>query len=120
MNIREFREHLVETEGVCWYCGFDLQKYPWAASLDHIVPKSKGGTNHRSNLRLSCRRCNEAKSDNPETWLLFLISGHVLAATNRRGVLRKIARKSLIPVHTFPYDEWRDEDKKDAGSSRTS
>lgn len=108
MRKREYREHLIETEGVCFYCSFDLRRHRYLATLDHIVPRSQGGTNHVSNLRLSCRRCNEAKSDNPEFWLLFHISGCVLAETNRRAILRKIARKSLIPVHTFAGDDWRE------------
>jgi hypothetical protein len=30
---------------------------------DHIVPKSKGGTNEPSNAQHFCRKCNLAKSD---------------------------------------------------------
>jgi len=34
-----------------------------AWTLDHIKPRSKGGTNDDDNLQLLCRRCNRAKSD---------------------------------------------------------
>ena len=30
-------------------------------SIDHIHPKSKGGTNERSNLRILCTPCNTKK-----------------------------------------------------------
>ena len=30
-------------------------------TVDHVIPKSKGGTNDLSNLKLSHRRCNETK-----------------------------------------------------------
>ena len=30
-------------------------------SIDHIVPKSKGGTNDRLNLRILCTPCNTTK-----------------------------------------------------------
>jgi hypothetical protein len=32
-------------------------------TLDHIVPLSRGGTNHNSNMQLLCRRCNSRKSN---------------------------------------------------------
>lgn len=30
-------------------------------SIDHVFPKSKGGTNERSNLRILCTLCNTKK-----------------------------------------------------------
>ena len=32
-------------------------------TLDHLFPKSKGGTNNTENLRLSCFRCNNSRGD---------------------------------------------------------
>jgi 5-methylcytosine-specific restriction endonuclease McrA len=47
----------------CWLCGeaidFALARSePMAVSLEHVVPRSLGGTNENSNLRLTHRRCN--------------------------------------------------------------
>lgn len=33
------------------------------ASLDHIIPTARGGTDHAWNLFLTCVRCNEARGD---------------------------------------------------------
>lgn len=34
-----------------------------ATHADHITPKSKGGTDHPSNLRASCAACNLARGN---------------------------------------------------------
>lgn len=43
----------------CIYCG----KYDPKITIDHIIPKSKGGTNTLDNLGTACRECNIKKSD---------------------------------------------------------
>ncbi len=42
----------------CGYCGSKDN-----LEIEHIVPKSKGGTNSVKNITLSCRKCNELKSN---------------------------------------------------------
>ena len=43
--------------GRCVYCGAA------ATSLDHVVPKSRGGTHSWDNVVSACRRCNHVKAD---------------------------------------------------------
>lgn len=45
----------------CHYCGTRLT--PMTATVDHVIPRSKGGTNELSNLVLACRKCNQAKGN---------------------------------------------------------
>lgn len=54
----EVREYLLEKWGrKCAYCGAkDV-----AFEVEHIIPKSRGGSNRVSNLTLACRPCNQAK-----------------------------------------------------------
>jgi len=48
-----------------------VKAHPWCSvcgrrddlTLDHIVPKARGGTDAVSNLRVACRSCNSAKRD---------------------------------------------------------
>lgn len=43
----------------CWYC----KRRQFTLTLDHVVPKARGGSDHLSNLRAACVECNEAKAD---------------------------------------------------------
>jgi HNH endonuclease len=43
--------------GACAFCGC----VPRFLTLDHIVPKSKGGLDVKSNLAAVCQRCNKSK-----------------------------------------------------------
>ncbi|MHC5822883.1 MAG: RNA-guided endonuclease IscB, partial [Nostoc sp.] len=54
----EVREYLLEKWGrKCAYCG--AENLP--LEVEHIHPKSKGGSDRVSNLALACRACNQAK-----------------------------------------------------------
>ena len=33
--------------------------------VDHVVPRSRGGTDHKSNLQLLCSPCNRIGGDRP-------------------------------------------------------
>lgn len=45
----------------CAYCGKELDYN--AVTLDHVIPKSKGGTREESNLYPACQKCNGLKRD---------------------------------------------------------
>lgn len=54
----EVREYLLEKWGrKCAYCG----KTGVPLEIEHIIPKSRGGTNRVSNLTLACHDCNDKK-----------------------------------------------------------
>lgn len=55
---------------VCWWCEKHLPANE--LTLDHLRPKSKGGSNSLENLRLACRPCNLNKGDSlfpPKTFI---------------------------------------------------
>lgn len=51
-----------QQKGLCWLCMEPmipfLRLHPLAASLDHLMPKSKGGANRIGNYLLAHRDCN--------------------------------------------------------------
>lgn len=64
------RELLQEQGGLCAGCQRRLDpnwppQHRFAATLDHIKPKSRGGRDERDNFQVLCRPCNEEKAD---TW----------------------------------------------------
>ncbi len=58
----ELREYLLEKwNRTCAYC--DAQHVP--LEIEHIVSRSKGGSDRVSNLTLACRDCNQKKGNQP-------------------------------------------------------
>ena len=56
----EIREYLLEKwNRKCAYCS----KRNVPLEIEHIIPKSRGGTDRISNLTLSCRECNQKKGN---------------------------------------------------------
>ena len=57
---RKFRQSIFESwEWKCAYCDKELDTK--SATIDHIVPKYKGGHNVKSNMVCSCSKCNRSK-----------------------------------------------------------
>jgi hypothetical protein len=44
----------------CYYCGVDCRAHP---TIDHVIPKVKGGSSEYHNLVTACYDCNHGKAD---------------------------------------------------------
>jgi hypothetical protein len=64
---RLWRQKIKEEWGYeCAYCGSTHQ-----LTIDHIVPKAKGGIDFTKNLLCACHKCNQDKAYSPmEDWYL--------------------------------------------------
>lgn len=57
--------------GRCVYCGCEVAVRKRQgrrlddATIDHVIPYARGGTDAWTNLVLACRECNESKGDGP-------------------------------------------------------
>ena len=81
----EARNYLLEKWGrKCVYCG--VENVP--LEIDHIHPRSKGGSNRVSNLTVSCHDCNQAKSNMPVEQFL----------AKRPEQVRKILAQAKAPL----------------------
>lgn len=53
----------------CSYCHSNIND-GIKLTLDHIIPRIEGGSNHETNLVTTCKQCNEVKGDrNHETFI---------------------------------------------------
>jgi|SoiMethySBSTD1v2_1073268.scaffolds.fasta_scaffold50154_4 hypothetical protein len=60
----------------CVYCGravTDVADVPVVLTLDHLIPKSHGGSNEPSNLVSACRACNCSRGN--RSWKRFAPGG---------------------------------------------
>jgi hypothetical protein len=102
----EIRSYLLEKfQHRCAYCG----RTNTAFELDHIRPRSRGGSHRVSNLALSCHDCNAAKGDrtasecgHPEVEALARQPLRDAAAVNAtRFVLVEALRSLDLPIGTW-------------------
>ena len=57
-----------QQEGICNGC---RTEFPFRIfEVDHLVPQSRGGTDHLENLQLLCPSCNRIKGDRPQEYLI--------------------------------------------------
>ena len=59
------RYEILTRDRVCQLCG--TTKEQERLEVDHIVPRSKGGTNDPGNLQVLCAPCNRGKSNRDDT-----------------------------------------------------
>jgi 5-methylcytosine-specific restriction endonuclease McrA len=78
-------------DNVCQYC---LNRYPVSdLTIDHVHPRSKGGTDDHSNRVLACRPCNSRKGSKTP-W--FNVNGEVPAAPLIPAISSLILNKNKI------------------------
>ena len=59
-----FRRRVIAAfSGVCEFCGAKTGSFPHWATVDRIVPRTKGGLYMPNNVTLACLMCNSNKAD---------------------------------------------------------
>lgn len=102
--------------GVCWICGKHVELED--ASRDHFVPRSKGGINNITNLKLAHKLCNSKRGNgdpvpkrlkkaarvaaiNVETGLEFTVA----EMRGRRMVLEHITNDNAVAFKKMTEEE---------------
>jgi 5-methylcytosine-specific restriction endonuclease McrA len=55
------KERMLKADPFCVWCHARLSYV--TATVDHLLPRSKGGTNEPRNLALACVRCNSTRGN---------------------------------------------------------
>src|SRR5439155_2183539 len=76
---------LAKWEHRCAYCGGSLLPL----ELDHVVPRSRGGSDRSSNLVAACHGCNQQKGNQPIE----------VFVKDRPAVLQRIKANLKAPLH---------------------
>jgi len=100
----EIREYLLEKFGrKCAYCG----KKDIPLEIEHIIPKSRGGSGRVDNLTISCRGCNQKKDKQTAEEFGFpeiqKLAKESLKSTAFMNVVRKILAKQVNAEETYGY-----------------
>lgn len=100
-NNIEVKEFLFEEDGpFCVYCATKYENHV-ELTLDHVIPKTLGGSNEIFNLVLACTNCNRNKGGKSEIKLVnFLLQmrrlrelNHIVHETIPSRVLKKLPKK---------------------------
>src|SRR5262245_39389667 len=80
---------LERDEHVCQYCGNE------ANTVDHIIPRSKGGTTNPTNLVACCASCNRAKKDRTvHEWIATGAGPHADQQIAQRTAARTVVQQT--------------------------
>lgn len=91
------RNMLVRDNSECQYCGIHVGKH--TATVDHVIPRSKGGKTDYLNCVTSCKDCNNKKGDRTPKE-----AGLRLKKKPRRPTFLMLYRHHL----KNPPEEWQD------------
>ncbi len=96
----KLKKDLWEKDPHCYWCGtlISLEK----SSLDHLTPRSKGGSNQQSNIVLACMCCNRRRGNTLPGVQLRCNCGNMLSAMLISRGIKKcrhcLTRERKVPV----------------------
>ena len=102
----QLRTEILERNGyTCQMCGAGPEtpdplnpKRKSVLMVDHIMPISQGGTNHKDNLRVLCAACNQGRANiqTPSESTLNLMARLRRASRDTRREIYEILRKEFL------------------------
>ena len=106
----KIKDALYKTNKHCHYCGIKL--YREECTLDHVIPKSKGGSTSLDNSVLCCVKCNQLKSNSD-----YLNFKSIINTIEKRdyywGLYEKKINDNIIIDIVYPYLEEKTKEYRD-------
>lgn len=97
----EFNESADDTY-TCVRCGKTFSKGD--IDIDHIIPQSKGGKDHLTNLQCMCVYCNRSKGNDTSRTIPDFI-GNTVKYAKRKNDIRKAGNELLRGEFDFDEDK---------------
>jgi 5-methylcytosine-specific restriction endonuclease McrA len=92
---KKFRRQILDEWGSCAYCG---RSKP--STLDHVVPKARGGKTIKENLIAACGACNLEKSS--QSWFEWYRAQDFWSAEREDRILRWVNQPQILPPVLVP------------------
>lgn len=87
-------QQLIERDGSsCRYCGIHCESED-NLTIEHLIPKSRGGSNHLKNLAITCKACNNHKGSLDDDEYRQFRTGNLYANCHHCGA-------EIRPEHSF-------------------
>lgn len=98
------REIINRDNNQCQYCSIELPNDK--LTLDHIIPKSKGGKNTWDNLVAACKKCNQKKGNRtPEEANMKLVCRPIKPKYN---ILRSVGKNQVSELWENYLWDWNE------------
>ena len=100
---RASKKLMLSINPFCILCGGKVTKEN--ASCEHVIPISKGGTNHWYNLGLSHKECNQQRGDKPLTNIqMFRFRVALMKKMRFHRQNKNTNNTKLVTVNQVPFE----------------
>ena len=86
----------------CCYCGETMENGA-ILSLDHIVPRSRGGNHEATNVVTACKRCNESRNNRSVNAFAQVVAAYLNHGIDADAIVRHVTnvrRRKLVTYRT--------------------
>ena len=102
---KSLKEKILEKQGnCCHYCGKKLEADE--ITIDHLLPRSRGGKTDKSNLAICCGKCNSEKSSMTEQeYWKYLEIKKLLTNEKEIKALKRLILKDYFSIKNLNIEE---------------
>lgn len=88
----------------CVWCGLAVEDDDVKLTLDHVVPHSKNGSNHESNLVTACHRCNTLRSNRDAKAFAKAVAQYINNGVKASDIIKHVVACSRRPLEQYKQE----------------